>query len=315
MSWASESGRAMFPFPEIGRTLVMNTVAGARAMVARAESYERVPDMGHSRKYSTVSPPCRNKSVRNRPTLPFASSAYAIRASRPGCPRKACSRPPTSRTSVRDRTAMSLAASWNRLLPTTCGMESSGTVRRSNSPSRRLISSTRRTDWASPGGDAGAERNELERVETAVPGCDHREADVRIGLCIPMAGEVLERGEHTVLVQAPHVRRDQAGHRARVLAEGAGIDNRVRGVVVDVGIRGEIDVDADGPALHGCGRADRVGITGLAGGADRHDVREGGRADDAHAGAPLEVGRYEERQPGPLLQRVELGGDVERGAD
>src|SRR2546421_1591720 len=149
MSWASESGRAMFPFPEIGRTLVRNTVAGARAIVARAESYERVPDMGHSRKYSTVSPPCRNKSVRKRPTLPFASSAYAIRASRPGCPRKACSRPPTSRTSVRDRTAMSLAASWNRLLPTTCGMESSGTVRRSNSPSRRLISSTRRTDCAS----------------------------------------------------------------------------------------------------------------------------------------------------------------------
>src|SRR5437867_12334613 len=78
MSWASESGRAMFPFPEIGRTLVTNTVAGARAMVVRAESYERVPDMGHSRKYSTVSPPCRNKSVRNRPTLAFASSAYAI---------------------------------------------------------------------------------------------------------------------------------------------------------------------------------------------------------------------------------------------
>src|SRR2546422_11616522 len=132
------------------------------------------------------------------------------------------------------------------------------------------------------------------RVETAVPGCDHGEADVRIGLCIPMAGEVLERGEHTVLVQAPHVLRDQAGHRAWVLAEGAGIDNRVRGVVVDVGIRGEIDVDADGPALHGCGRADRVGVTGIAGGADRHDVREGGRADDAHAGAP----RSEERRVG-----------------
>src|SRR5207244_13364366 len=66
---SSESGRAMFPFPEIGRTLATNTVAGARAMVARAESYERVPDMGHSRKYSTVSPPCRNKSVRNRPAL------------------------------------------------------------------------------------------------------------------------------------------------------------------------------------------------------------------------------------------------------
>src|SRR5439155_15790647 len=79
ISWASESGRAMLPFHEMGRTLATNTVAGARPIVARAESYDRVPDMGHSRKYSTVSPPCRNRSLRNWPTLEFASSAYAIR--------------------------------------------------------------------------------------------------------------------------------------------------------------------------------------------------------------------------------------------
>ena len=65
MSWASESGRAMFPFPEMGRTLATNTVAGARAIVARAVSYDKVPDIGHRRKYSTVSPPCRSRSVRN----------------------------------------------------------------------------------------------------------------------------------------------------------------------------------------------------------------------------------------------------------
>src|SRR5439155_1361209 len=112
-----------------------------------------------------------------------------------------------------------------------------------------------------------------------------------------------------------HVLRDQARHRAGVLAERADIDDRVRRVVVDVGIGGEIDVDADGPALDACGRADRIGIVRIAGGADRHDLRKGGRPHHAHTGAPLEIGRHEERQSGSLLQRVELGGDVERGAD
>src|SRR4029077_18903525 len=54
---ASESGGGMVTRAEGGRTLAANTVPGARAITARAESYESVPDMGHKRKYSTVSPP------------------------------------------------------------------------------------------------------------------------------------------------------------------------------------------------------------------------------------------------------------------
>ncbi|OLC73569.1 MAG: hypothetical protein AUH78_13360 [Gemmatimonadetes bacterium 13_1_40CM_4_69_8] len=49
-SWASESGSAMLPRHEIGRTFATNTVAGARAITARAESYDSGPDIGHSRK-------------------------------------------------------------------------------------------------------------------------------------------------------------------------------------------------------------------------------------------------------------------------
>ena len=65
------------------------------------------------------------------------------------CARRACSRPPMSRTSVRARTAMSSAWSWKRLAPTTSMIESSDTVRSWNRPRRRLISSRRRTDCSS----------------------------------------------------------------------------------------------------------------------------------------------------------------------
>src|SRR6266581_1707680 len=302
MSWASESGRAMFPFDEMGRTLATNTVAGARAIVARAESYDRVPDIGQSRKYSTVSPPWRNRSVSNWPTLEFASSAYAIRANRPGRARRACSRPPTSRTSVRERTATSLAASWNRLLPTTCGIESSGTVRRSNRPSRRLISSMRRTDWASRSGvirPAATAAVMAARAESGSAGMSSRSEPARNARTVASPAPYLATIAPIVsasVTTRPGKRREsrsspvrtaadnvpgsldpvsagnamcalittsapaamQARNRAGVLAERADIDERVRRVVVDVGIGGEIDVDADGPALDARGRADRI---------------------------------------------------------
>ena len=50
MSCASESGRAMLPRHEIGRTPDANTTLGLRAITVRAESYDGVPDIGHSRK-------------------------------------------------------------------------------------------------------------------------------------------------------------------------------------------------------------------------------------------------------------------------
>src|SRR5436853_4717632 len=65
MSCASESGRTMLPRDEIGRTFATNTVVGARAITVRAESYDSGPDIGHSRKYATVSPPWRNSSAMN----------------------------------------------------------------------------------------------------------------------------------------------------------------------------------------------------------------------------------------------------------
>src|SRR5205814_4148206 len=122
------------------------------------------------------------------------------------------------------------------------------------------------------------ERHQLERVESRVPRGDHREADVRIALRVAVAGEVLEGREHSVVVQPADVFLHQPGDRPRVLPEGADVDDGIQGVVVDVRVRGEIDVDADCAALGGGGRADRVGVAAVSGGAHRHGLGGGGGA-------------------------------------
>src|SRR5574341_1715804 len=44
---ASESGSAMNPLPEIGRTFAAKMTVGTRLMTTRAESYDAGPDIGH----------------------------------------------------------------------------------------------------------------------------------------------------------------------------------------------------------------------------------------------------------------------------
>src|SRR5438445_301051 len=165
-----------------------------------------------------------------------------------------------------------------------------------------------------PGGDPGPEGDEFERIQPSVARGDAREADVGVDLGVAVTGKMFQGGEHPMIAQPAHVLRHETRDRTRIFAEGPGIDDGVRRVVVDVGVGREIDVDADRPPLGGGGRADRVGVARIRRGADRHDHRERGGADEPHPGTPLEVGRNEERQPGAELQGVELGRDVERRA-
>src|SRR2546425_6503678 len=163
-----------------------------------------------------------------------------------------------------------------------------------------------------PGGDARPERHQLQGVEPRIAGGDHRQADVRVGLRVAVTGEVLQRRQHAVLAQAADVGLDELRDGAWILPEGAGVDDRVERVVVEVGVGSEIDVDADRAAFSGRGGADGVSVPGVACRAHRHDLGKRGGPDDPHARPPLEVRRHEQRQAGAALQHVELGGDVER---
>ena len=70
---------------------------------------------------------------------------------------------------------------------------------------------------------------------------------VRVGAGVAVAGKVLRRGEHPVVLEAAHLGRDEPADVGRVLAERAGVDDRVGGIVVDVGHRREREVDRRRP--------------------------------------------------------------------
>jgi hypothetical protein len=66
---------------------------------------------------------------------------------------------------------------------------------------------------------------------------------------VAVAREVLGCGQHPVLLQTPDLRRNQAANGVGVFAKGTDIDDRIGGVVVDVGHRREGEVNAHRAAL------------------------------------------------------------------
>ena len=151
-------------------------------------------------------------------------------------------------------------------------------------------------DRPRPGRDARPERRQLDPVE-ARPGMrDERQPAVRVDVGVAVPGKVLEGGHHAARLQAAHPGRGEARHHRRVLAERARVDDRVAGVVVDVGDRREVDVHAEGPRLDR-GDAPRLERQPLvARRPERHRPRERGAAAQAEPDPGLEVGRVQQRQ-------------------
>jgi hypothetical protein len=72
-----------------------------------------------------------------------------------------------------------------------------------------------------------AEGHQLHRGEPLGARGDRRQPDVRVDLGRAVAGEVLAGGEQPALARARDPRGAQPGDQRRVVAEGAGVDDRV----------------------------------------------------------------------------------------
>ena len=62
--------------------------------------------------------------------------------------------------------------------------------------------------------DRGPERHQLDRVEPRPGRGDDGQREVRVGAGVAVAGEVLGRREHAVVLQAAHLGRDHAADLA-----------------------------------------------------------------------------------------------------
>src|SRR5439155_1639439 len=152
-----DAGEARAVEPERGGRRRGNARArreGRTRAAGEEGAHERSETDPHGRASGMTTPaPMRyagGRLIGSRPVIgTFPRSASATARSEPRTPLRAIRYDLTEGAWVRERTAMSLAASWKLLLPTTGMIESSGARRRSNSPSRCLTWSTRRTEASS----------------------------------------------------------------------------------------------------------------------------------------------------------------------
>ncbi len=140
----------------------------------------------------------------------------------------------------------------------------------------------------------------------------------------PWPGKCFLGRDRAVLLKPAHECRAEPGHRGGILPEGAGGDDRVLRVVVDVQNGREGEVDPHGARLGGGDAAHFVGVAAFAGRAHCHQRRKQGGAAQldvvgqvdrpAHAVASpaLQVGGDQQRVPGQRLQVVDLGGHLGR---
>ena len=96
-----------------------------------------------------------------------------------------------------------------------------------------------------------AERSQLDRIQPRPISGDLGHAEMRIGCGIAVAGKMLGGGHHSVGARAANVGGHKVAHLFRIFAKRAGVDNRIRRVGVDVGIREKIPMHADGAGFLG----------------------------------------------------------------
>src|SRR5262245_14439791 len=150
---------------------------------------------------------------------------------------------------------------------------------------------------------------------------------MRILIGVAVTGEMLPGCDHAVLLQSMDQCGTHVAHQARIFAERADADYRIRGVVVDVEYRRESDVHAKRAALSRSNAALLVGEGRVPGCAQAHlwrkdrrsaevdVVREEVTAALAHSGAVLVVGADHERQRAQALHCVQLFGGLKRRAN
>ncbi len=161
------------------------------------------------------------------------------------------------------------------------------------------------------GRDGRLEGNQFHLVQPLARCAYTSEVHMRVGVGVAMAGKVLGRHEHLIgwigvrsLDESLHVR----GDGLRVLAEGADVDDRVVGIVVDVGVGREDPMNAHRACLARRGRAESTRQFKVVRGPEGHHVGERRRANHAHGRAVLEIGADDQRRLGQTLHPVQEGG-------
>ena len=92
-----------------------------------------------------------------------------------------------------------------------------------------------RHDRVDTGLDRGSEGHQFDGLQPLAVDSDHGALVVAVGRGIAMTREVFGRGQHAALSRALDIGSDHARHELGVLTIGTNVDDRIGGIVVDVG--------------------------------------------------------------------------------
>src|SRR6476661_4450833 len=93
---------------------------------------------------------------------------------------------------------------------------------------------------------------------------------MRIGSSITMTGEVFAKGKDTVLLQSAPKSGSEGSYLVWIRAKGACTNDRVRGIVIDIKIWSEVNVNAHGAHFGSHGGCHAISVFGVRSGADGH---------------------------------------------
>ena len=159
-------------------------------------------------------------------------------------------------------------------------------------------------DGVHSGCDRGAERLQLHRLDAIVIGIQPRERQMAILGRVAVPGEMLSRHQHGILsirMRAGDVSLNEARYLSRVLAKRSNVDDRIVGVVIDVGHRGEQPVDAHRARVASGIRPFLTHGRQIMRGGKGHAVRPRRGGVHSHGSASLEIRGDEQRRLGHPL--------------
>ena len=128
---------------------------------------------------------------------------------------------------------------------------------------------------------------------------------MRIHISVPVTGEVLGRTEDARALHAPQIGSAHPGDLPGILPEGAGVDDRVCRIVVNVHHRRVIHEDLEGVQLFADAPAGLLYKQSVGEGAELHRTGESGVFIIAHRRAPFPVDRDDHRDPGERLKLID----------
>ena len=160
-------------------------------------------------------------------------------------------------------------------------------------------------DGVHAGFDRRAEGHQFQTLQPFAVGGDLRQAQVAVYRGVAVSREMLGGGQNEVVLvgmraldEGLHVGR----HILRILAKRADVDDRVLGIVVDVGYRIVDPVDPQGAHF-----AFETGERRIARRSECHGMRKGRGAGNPHGCAPFEIGPHQQRHACEALHAIQKG--------